>query len=239
VDRLTRKELKTDAFAQQVTHTVEYLSERRKQLSRYGIIALIIVLLGGGFYYYRQGQQGVRERTLFEAMRIQEAGVGPSTGRETILTFPTLAEKNKAASKAFSDIVEKYPGSREAIISQYFLGTIAVDDGRLNDAVKSLQEVVSSGNANYSSLAKLSLAEVYDVQGKDQEAEKLLRSLIEKPTVFVSKAQATIALARVLSARNPDEARKLLEPLRTQPGAVSRVALTVLAELPKKELPKK
>jgi DNA-directed RNA polymerase subunit F len=48
----------------------------------------------------------------------------------------------------------------------------------------------------------------------------------------VSKEQAQIALAQVLAKANPQEARKLLEPLRSERAAISRNALTLLAELP-------
>ncbi len=66
---------------------------------------------------------------------------------------------------------------------------------------------------------------------RQADAEKLLRSLIDDPTILVSKEQATIALAKVLAKKNPAEARKLLEPLRAERGPVSRAALTALGEM--------
>jgi DNA-directed RNA polymerase subunit F len=69
------------------------------------------------------------------------------------------------------------------------------------------------------------------VQGNTGEAEKILRDLMAHPTIMVSKEQATIELARTLSRTKPDEARKLLEPLRTERSAVSRMALTAYAEI--------
>jgi hypothetical protein len=63
------------------------------------------------------------------------------------------------------------------------------------------------------------------------EAEKLLRSLIAKPSAFVSKEQATIALAELLASRNPAEARKLLEPLRSARPAISQAAIAALGAL--------
>ena len=233
MDRLTRKELKKDVFAQEVGHTVEYVAEHRGQVIRYGSIALAVVVLLAGYYYYSKRQHAVRQRELAAATRIQDAGVGPPTGRESILTFSTVEEKNKAAVKAFTGIASRHSGTEEGAIAQYYLGTVAADGGRLDDAVKWLKSAVESGSDEYASLANLSLAQVYHLQGKTAEAEKLLRALMAKPTMFVSKEQAIIMLARTLSDTKPDEARKLLEPLRTQPGAVSRVALTILGELPK------
>ena len=58
--------------------------------------------------------------------------------------------------------------------------------------------------------------------------------LIAHPTDFVSKDQATIALARALIPTKPDEARKLLDPLRTRGDSVGQIALTLYGELPAK-----
>ena len=64
------------------------------------------------------------------------------------------------------------------------------------------------------------------------QGEKLLRDLMAHPTLFVSKEQAAIALARALIATKPDEARKLLDPLRTEGSSVGQVALTLYGQLP-------
>jgi hypothetical protein len=60
----------------------------------------------------------------------------------------------------------------------------------------------------------------------------VLRDLIANPTDFVSSDQATISLARYLAQKKPAEARKLLEPLRTRPGSIGQVAITLLGEMP-------
>ena len=75
------------------------------------------------------------------------------------------------------------------------------------------------------------MAQIYGVSGRVPEAEKILRSLMDHPTIFVSKEEATIALARLIGKTKPDEARKLLEPLRTSRSAVSQMAVTVMGEL--------
>jgi hypothetical protein len=119
----------------------------------------------------------------------------------------------------------------EAEVAQYYLGAVLADQGKLALAEKAFQEAAEKGNAQFSSLAKLSLAQIYFSDGRDSQGEALLRDLIAHPTVFVSSQQATITLAKFLSAKKPAEARKLLDPLRTQPGQVGEVALTILGEM--------
>jgi predicted negative regulator of RcsB-dependent stress response len=234
VDRLTRKELKTDRFALEVGNIVDYLSEHRREAIRYGIAAAVVLVVVFGIFFQRRHQQGVRREALETALRTYRAEIGPA-GEQGVLSFPTRADRDKAATKALSDLASRYSGSEEADVARYHLGVIAADQGRLADAEKMFREAADSGGDNYGSLAKLALAEVYAGQGKYSEAEKLLRSLMAKPTLFVSKEQAAIELAKLLTPVKPEEARKLLEPLRTEKrSAVSRTALTLLSSLPPK-----
>jgi hypothetical protein len=55
---------------------------------------------------------------------------------------------------------------------------------------------------------------------------------MDHPTIYISKEQATISLAHFIARKNPVEARKLLEPLRSQQGAIGQSAIQVLGELP-------
>jgi predicted negative regulator of RcsB-dependent stress response len=234
VDRITRKELKQDKFAVEVTHTVGYLSEHRTAAVRYGVAGLIAIVLIAGVSTYRSHQRSARSQALTAALEIRQAPVGPSQPDALLKSYANEADKQKAEIAAFSDIASKYSGSEEGTVAQYYLATIAADRGNLSGAEQALKEVIDNGSAAYASMAKLSLAEIYKSQGKAADGEKLIRSVIQNPTEYVSKEQATIALARYLASTNPAEARKLLEPLRAERNAISRVALAELQSLPAK-----
>lgn len=229
--RITRKELKTDKFALEVEHTVTFFEEHQRDILRYGGIALVAILLIVVFAYFRSQQHASREEALAQAIRVQEAPAGgiSATGG---LAFPTQQAKDQEATKAFTEVETKYSGSAEGEIAGYYLGAIKADEGKLAEAEKNFHDVAEKADANYASLAKLSLAQIYFADGRDSQGEAVLRDLIAHPTVFVSADQATILLARYIGAKNPKEARKLLEPLRTRPGAAGQVAINTLAELP-------
>jgi len=234
VARLTRKELKSDKFALEVQHSVEYVTEHRQQLVRWGGIAAGIIVLLVAVFLYRNYEHGVRQQALHSAMRIQNATVG-NANNEFVLTFPTEAERQKAASKAFTELAAKYSGSDEGLIAEFFLGTNAADQGNVAEAERRFKLVADSGNKPYGSLAKLSLAQLYASQGKVADGERLIQSVIDHPTVLVSKESATVALAELIRNTDPQRARKLLEPLRSNPRSnVSRTALTILGEMSNK-----
>ena len=59
-----------------------------------------------------------------------------------------------------------------------------------------------------------------------------LRGLLADPSFMVPKEQSTKQLARYLAKAKPEEARKLLEPLRTARAPISSPAIEVLGTLP-------
>ena len=230
MSRITRKELKTDQVALQVSHGLTFFEEHRDQVGKYAGIAAVIAVLIVGYSIYSRNEHARREAALGQAIRVQEAGVGVSGNGG--LAFPTQEAKDTEALRVFSDIRGKYSGTAEGEVAQYYLASIKADQGKLAEAEKLFQEVSEKGDEKYASLAKLSLAQLYFADGRSDQGEKVLRELMNRPTVFVSKEQATIMLARYLGPKKPAEARKLLEPLRTIQGAVSQIALTMLGELP-------
>ncbi len=233
MDRATRKELKSDKFALEVQHGVEYVTDHKKLVTQWGGIALGVVVVILAVVFYMRYQRGVRLEALQDAMRVQNAQVGPANN-EYMLFYPTQSDKEKAVQKAWSDLAAKYNGSEVGVMAEYYLASEAADKGNNQEAEKRFKEVADSGETDYASLAKISLAQIYAAQGKLPEARNLIQSVIDHPTAMVSKDAATIALAHVLAPSDPAAARKLLEPLRgSSRPAVSRSALTALGDLPK------
>ncbi len=227
MDKLTRKELKSDKFALEVQHSVEYVSQHRQQMIRWGVPAVAVVLIAIGIFWYRNYQHNVRQEALHAAMQIQNSTVGPSQS-EYVVSFPTAAARKTAVVKAWRDLAAKYPGTEEGDIAEFFLGTNAADDGNLPEAAKHFQAAIDSGSGPYASEAKLALAQVYAAQGKLNDGVQLIQSVIDHPTVMVSKDAAILALADLIKTSDPKRARQLVDPLRTSTrSAVSKAAITL------------
>lgn len=231
VDRVTRKELKTDKFALEVGHTVSLFEEHPKEILRYGAIALVVIALGIGYWVHRGHEHAAVQEQLAQAILAQEAPTGQGPSITGGLSFPSEEAKQKEVAKEFTRIRTDHPGTTEAAISGYYLGASQADAGELAQAEKTFRDVAEHGDARVASLAKLSLVQIYISSDRGPEAEKLLREMIDRPTIFVSKEQATISLARYLMKKNPAEARKLLEPLKSQTGGVSQEVITLLGQI--------
>jgi predicted negative regulator of RcsB-dependent stress response len=227
MDRLSRKELKTDHFVEEVEHGVEYVAGHRKQFAIWGGAAVVVLLAGGGVYYFMNSQQAVRAEALGKALAVQAAPFGPAQG-DVKPEYPTESARDQAAAKVFQEVITKYGSSEQGQTAKYFLGAHAANEAKWSEAEKLLKEASSGGSADVSSLAKLSLAQVFAAQSKPAEAEALLRDLVAKPTRFVSKDQASLELGRLLKTSKPAEGKKLLEDLRAGRGPVSKAAINAL-----------
>jgi predicted negative regulator of RcsB-dependent stress response len=232
VDRITRKELKSDTFAVEIGQTVNLFEQHKQEIVRYGGIAVGVVVILLGYFWYSGRQHSKRQEALARAIQAQEIPVGPVQPGSAQRSFPTQEVKDEVAIKAFSELQTTYSGSNEAQIANYYLGSIKADQGKLAEAEKLYLDVAERADDKYASLAKLALAQIYFADGRNDQGESVLRGLINKPTPFVSKEQATILLARAIAPRKPAEAKQLLDPLRTVPGAIGSAAISAYAELP-------
>ncbi len=236
MDKLTRKNLKTDKFATEVGHSIEYVTGHRAQAIRYGGAALAVIALLIGGYYFQQSRRAGRQAELARALMLMDGVIGPaSQPGDPRPSFPTQGDKDKAVLKGFQDLASKYDGTNEGAVGHFELGSIAADEGKLGDAEKHFRSAVDSGDSATASVAKWALAQVLHAEGKPADAEKLLRELVASPTLLVSKEQATMSLIRVLALTKPDEARKMLEPLqKAENPVIARTAMQLVTELPSK-----
>jgi len=231
VDRQTRKDLKTDKFAEDVFDVFGWVSAHKTEVVRYGAALIALVLILVGVMYYNRSQAAARQEALAKALRVEDATTG-ATIEPTSLHFDTEAEKTKAKMQAFTELSAKYGGTQEGAIADMYLASYAVDQGNQDEALKRYKRVVDDGPKPYASLARIALSQIYVSEGKMADAEKVLRDAIANPSATVSKEQAQLALGEMLSASNPTEAHKLLDPLRTSArGTISRSAIVASSKI--------
>jgi len=230
VDRQLKKVVKNDEFKQQVWHSIDFVKDHTAEVKKYGGIALAVLVVAGGIYFYINHQAEAREEALAHALRVAQATVG-SNVQAANLHFDTQEEMDKAVEKAFREVATKYPGSQEGAIAMINLGQAAVDHGNLAEGEKDFKNVVDSAPEAYSSQAALALAQLYDLEGKTADAEKLLNNLVKSPSVTVSKDEAELALARVKVRTDPAGACKMLQGLQSGRNTISKAAVSEAGEI--------
>ena len=231
MDKQEREQLKHDAFVEEVSHSIDYAATHKKQLGLYSGIAIAVVALAGGWWWWSDKQAGERQIALQSALQDQQAAVGPGSS-PFIRSFATQELKDAAIVKSFTEIINKFPSSDEASIGHYYIAVTNADQGKFPEAEKQWQIVVDKGSKEYAALSRYALAQIYAQQGKVPQAEQHYRYLIANPVAVFSKENAQIELAKLIAPTRPDEAKKILEPLRqlSTRSAVSRWAITAFGE---------
>ncbi|MCX6610972.1 MAG: tetratricopeptide repeat protein [Acidobacteria bacterium] len=219
MDKSLQNVIKHDQFVETVGEASEYVSGHRKQVGMYVGIAIVVAALGYGIWWYMGTQKAERQTALGEAMGVAQATTSRTTSEE------------KKVIDAFTAVSTKYAGSKEGNLALYMLAMLDIERGDTASGEKRLKEVMG-GDKEPASLAKFTMAEILQGQGKTAESEALLRELVASPTHLMPKEQATIQLARYIAKSKPEEARKLLEPLRTARSPISTPAMEVLSTLP-------
>ena len=219
MDKSLQNVIKHDQFVETVGEASEYVSGHRKQVTMYVGIAIVVAALGYGIWWYMGSQKAKRQAALGEAMGVAQATTSRTTTEE------------KKVIEAFTKVSTKYAGSKEGNLALYMLAMLDIERGDTAAGEKRLREVIG-GDKEPASLATFTMAEILQGQGKSSEAEALLRDLVASPTYLMPKEQSTIQLARYISKSKPEEARKLLEPLRTARAPISTPAMEVLSTLP-------
>ncbi len=219
MDKSLQNVIKHDQFVETVGEASEYVSSHRKQVTLYIIIGVVVAALGYGIWWYMGTKKAERQLALGDAMAIAEG-----------TTTRTTADEKKVID-AFNKVSSQYPGTKEGNTALYLTAMLEIERGEQAAGEKKLKEVMG-GDKEPASLAKFTMAELLLAQGKASEAETLLRELVASPTYFVPVEQATIQLARTIAKSKPEEARKLLEPLRTARSPISNPAMQILGTLP-------
>ncbi len=234
MDKQHREDLKKDQFVETVGHSVEYVASHKSQVYSYVALGLAAAAIALGVYWFTGSRKAQQQADLAQALQIRSATIGAKTDpNDPRPAFATEADKSTALAKALTEVAAKHSGSDAASVAHYQLGVVASDKGDMAEAAKHFEKAVAEGSRDYSSVAKLSLAQVYHAQSKSGEAEKLLKELMASPSTLVSKEQATFTLARLLMSSNPAEARKLIDPLtKDSSPVVVRNAVGMMGELP-------
>lgn len=211
---ISRRELKKD----EVRDTFERGAEAvlsHQQLSLYILIAAVLIAAGiFGWRTYTQRQTVKASAGFDDAMKIFQAPLGAAIA-EGQPSYTDPVKKFTDAQQKFADVAAKYPHTRPGELSRYY---VALSDEKLDknaEAKAALNGLTGSSDEEIAALAKFELAGLDDRTGDADNAEKLYKALIDKPTVLVPKAVVMLALAQHYAPKDPAQAAKLFNQIKT------------------------
>jgi predicted negative regulator of RcsB-dependent stress response len=236
----TRHQLKQDAFSRATIgaaeKTAHWTVEHRNTIIVAVVVVAVVLALGAGGWYYLSSQNEKASMELSVAVRTMDSPLRPAGAppQPDMPSFTSAKERAEAASKQFQAIVDKYPHTSTADMARYMLGVTAVDKGDNTAAENDFKQVISSGNRELASVAKLALASLYGDTKRTKDAVTIYQELINKPTTAVGKVTAQLQLAELYQASNqPLDAKRLYEDVKKDnPNTeAAQMATQKLAEL--------
>jgi len=182
--RLTRKEIKRDEFADVVGRGVEYAGGHIRTIS-YAIGGLLLlVLLGVGIYYWRARQNEAASRALAEAAKVYQAPVTAAGATPDDPSQPSFATEEARRAKAkplLAKVRDDYGSTKAAGVAGLYLAQIAADEGKLDEARKLWSEFADGNKGSMlAAEARLNVIALDRKQGKGEEVVKDLRAMLEK-----------------------------------------------------------
>lgn len=213
----TRRQMKEDKFAETAQGAMEWARGHQQGTLWAIVAALVVVGLGTGFYFWNVSQSEKANMEISKAMRTFNARLrGPDTPPGEDLSFPTMADRGKAAEKEFSAIADKYSMTRPGKMAKYLAAVSLLQAGEASTAEQRLKSIADSGNSDTSGLAKMALASLYRSTKREGEAAKIYSDLTAHPTSSVSKASAQLAMAEMYESSDPKQAEKIYQDIQKE-----------------------
>jgi predicted negative regulator of RcsB-dependent stress response len=211
---IPRRELKKD----EVRDTFERGAEAvlsHQQLSLYILIAAI--LIAGGIFGWRTytQRQTVKAAAGFDdAMKIFQTPLGAAIA-EGQPSYTDPVKKFTDAQAKFGEVAAKYPHTRPGELSRYYVALSYEKLDKNAEAKAALNGLTGSSDDETAAMAKFELAGLDDRTGDADNAEKLYKTLIDKPSVLVPKGVVMLTLAQHYAPKDPNQAAKLFNQVKT------------------------
>ena len=235
-----RHQLKQDRFSRTTIdvaeRTMHWSVDHKNKLIVGAIILVVVISAALGSWYYLEQQDEKASVDFGKATQVMETAVRPA-GMPAQPDYPSFASSTERATEArkdFQGIVNKYPHTRAADFSRYFLGVTAADLGDNAVAERELKTLAEYHNADLAGLAKLALASVCRNTNRTKEAIDIYKQLADKPTRTVSKTVAEVQLAETYQgAGMTADAKKLYEQIQKEApqSQAAQLASSKLQEL--------
>lgn len=218
-----RRQLKHDRFAETVSGTAadtfSWASEHVRDLVIYIVLGVVIVGgIFGGFYWYEQ-RQDAANTALGKAIEIYQRPLRPAgtPAMPGIDTFTSTAERAEAARREFSAVASKYRFNGAGRLAGYFVGLTYRDEGKYSDAEAALKKSADSSDKDVAGLAKYALAQLYQSTNRQADAIKVLKDLIDHPSISVTKFNAQSELADLYAGNKQNaEAVKIYTQIKSE-----------------------
>jgi len=215
---ISPKELKRDKFVETVEHGAEYAASHARNLWIAAAFAALIMASVFGWRFWSDQQSQKASVAMDDALKVFEARIRTPAEPQDPSEVSYLIEKTKYtdARKKFDDVAQKYSLTTQGTLARYYSALCSERLGEKDKASAGMRDLSTSSNPDVAALARLSLADLAEQAGKNDEAAQLLQGLMDHPSTLVPRARSELALANLYRRTKPAEAAKLYEQIKKE-----------------------
>jgi TolA-binding protein len=206
--RLTRKDIKRDEFANVVGRGVDYAESHTRQLLISVGVVLALVLVGLLIYFYANHRSDVANEALTAAAKVYQAPIQPTGAKPDDAedpSFPTAAARQTKARQLFEK-VRDYHFTDAADVATIYLAEIDASTGKIDVARQLWNDFVKKhGDHVLAVQARIDLMELDRSQGKGEEVARQLREMIDQTDAPLPQDVALAQLAATLEELHRDQ----------------------------------
>lgn len=205
---LTRKEIKRDEVAEAVGRSVDYAQSHGRTIGLAIGAVLLVILVLVGFWGFRASQRGKASVALGEALRLAGAPIQATDAKPDDPDSPSFASveaRRARAKKAFENVRESFRFSAAADVAGVYLGQIAAEEGKLDEARKLWEDFVDDHpNDMLAGNVKLNLLELDRRAGKTEAMIASLEKMLDASDGPLPKDAILYELATAYEAAKRD-----------------------------------
>ena len=217
--KLSRKNLKKDHFAEEVSEGIGYIAAHRRTVLAGGIALIVAVMAVVGLVRYRT-EANTKARQDFQAAMNIVHGVVSADEKTGFITFATNIEKAMRTEAALTKVSQDHAGRLEGEMARLYLAMSVLEEGNTGEGLEQLEALLNSPDSETASLARKGLADLLTSEKKYDEALKHYEYLVEHPTVTVPREITELyGLFDLYKATDEAKAVELLDGVIERDGA--------------------
>jgi tetratricopeptide (TPR) repeat protein len=218
VDNATKRQLKKqDQFVAITESGVDWAKSNREKAIAAGVAVVVLILVIAGGYSWYQHRSNAAATAFGAAMETYNTPLA-TPGQHVppgMKTFTNAKDRAAAANAQFESVAHQYGMEKDGKLALYFAGLTYMEEGQNTSAEDALKKVAGSWDSGLASLAKLSLAQLYQQTGRDDQAAGVYKQLASGNSDTVPPNLAKLQLAEMYSAEGKTEqAREIYAKLK-------------------------
>ncbi len=207
--RLTRKDIKRDEFANAVGRSFEFAESHSRQLLLTLGTVLLAVLVGILAFFYVSHRSDLANEALAKATKVYNAPIDPAGAKPndpTEPSFATAAARQARARQVFEGLRSDYRFTDAADVASIYLAEIDAASGKLAEARRQWNDFVKKhGDHVLAAQARIDLMSLDRSQGKGQEVAQRLREMLDQSDAPLPQDVVLYELAATLEQLNRNQ----------------------------------